>query len=314
MRTNWLRGYVQGTNRGRIFVRMKNLADAIAGDIVFKDVMAGTSIIKFKWKFNNNQITADLFDFVFAKPLPLEPQAGQISIIISEDNSEIAGAWATDIGTHGQCRLFKINFLKAFPISLLFLYRAVLLIKRGVITNLKYLYLVFSLVIMVASATGILKEKVGIAETIILMIPLIFLFRKEIRDFFLITGLKKIGPVEFQEQSGAPVGINQETIRSFVHQYGELFPPFVFLNQFFVPRTKAILRMLATESSPVSRQYFDRLARMLGIEENNIQVTYDVLVQYRCLEIDQDGQIRITETGRRFLEFEGRFNQLFPLR
>ena len=308
----WWAGYIYGTNRGKIFVGVKNLGDAVKGDMVFKDFQFGTSIIKFKGRLNNNQIRADIFDFVFSRPLPLEPQTGQISMVISEDNNEISGTWATDVGTHGQCRLFKINFLRAFPISLPFLYRMILIIKRWVMTNLKYLYLVLSFLVLIASITGVLKEKISITETIILMIPLIFLFRKEIRDFFLITGLKKIGPVEFQEQSGAPVGINQETIRSFVHEYGELFPHFVILNQFFVPRTKAILRILATETSPVPRQYFDRLAQMLGIEEGNIQVTYDVLVQNRYLEIDQDGRIRITEIGRKFLEFESKFNQLFP--
>lgn len=314
MATNCWRGYVQGTNRGRILVRMKNLGKAVTGDVVFKDTFAGSSIIKFKGRCSDNQIAADLFDFVFAKPLPLEPQTGKISLNISEDNNELSGAWATDIGTHGQCRLFKSNLSKAFPVFLLPLYRFILLIRRGIITNLKYLYLVFSLIIVIASATGILKEKISISETIILTIPLIFLFRNEIRNFFIITGLKKIGPVEFQEQPVAPVGINQETISVFVREYGDLFSYFVILNKFFVPRTKAILRILAAELSPVSREYFERLAQMLGIEENNIQVTYDVLIQYRCLEIDQDGRIRISDEGRRFLEFENRFNQLFPLR
>ncbi|OGL47412.1 MAG: hypothetical protein A2W05_05685 [Candidatus Schekmanbacteria bacterium RBG_16_38_10] len=309
--TRWL-GYVQGTNRGKAFVRMKISNAALTGDFFFKDVIYGTAAAKIKGRLNDSQITANLFDFVFAKPLPLEPQTGQISMTIAEDNSEISGAWATDIGTHGQCHLFKINFFRVMPIFVPLLYRIFLLIKRGLIANLKYLYLVFSLLVMITSATSVLKEKIGLTETIILIIPLIFLFRNEIKNFFIITGLKKIGPVEFQEQSIVPLGINQETISRFVQEYAELFPLFVYLNQFFVPRTKALLRILATGPS-ITRETFDQYARMLGIEENNIQVTYDVLLN-RCLQIDPNGLIGVTEIGRRFLEFESRFNQLFPLR
>lgn len=309
--SRWL-GYVQGTNRGKIIVRMKSLNDTITGDVVFKDVAHGTAAAKIKGKLTNSQITANLFDFVFAKPLPLEPQAGQISMTISKDNSEVSGAWATDIGTNGQCHLFKISSLRALSVFVPF-FRTFLLIKRGFIANLKYIYLAFSLLVMITSATSVLKEKIGLTETIILIIPLIFLFRNEIKNFFIITGLKKIGPVEFQEQSIVPVGINQETISRFVQEYAELFSFFVYLNQFFVPRTKALLRILATGPS-ITRQAFDQYARMLGIEENNIQVTYDVLVLDRCLQIDPNGLIGVTEIGRRFLEFGSRFNQLFPLR
>jgi hypothetical protein len=166
---------------------------------------------------------------------------------------------------------------------------------------------------MITSTTGVLKEKIGLTETIILIIPLIFLFRNEIKNFFIITGLRKIGPVEFQEQSAEPVGINQETISRLVQEYAQLFPLFVYLNQFFVPRTKALLRILATGPS-IARETFNQHARILGIEENNIQVTYDVLVLNKCLQIDPNGLIGVTEIGQRFLEFESRFNQLFPLR
>lgn len=310
--TRWL-GYVQGTNRGKVFVRIKSSNKALTGDIVFKDIAYGTAAARIKGRLTNSQIAADLFDFVFAKPLPIEPQAGQISMTISKDGSEVSGAWATDIGTNGQYHLFKISSLRALFVFVPF-FRTVLLIKRGFIANLRYLYLVFSLIVMIASATGVLKEKIGLTETIILIIPLIFLFRNEIKNFFITTGLKKIGPVEFQEQSVVPVGISQETINSFVREYGDQFSYFVILNQFFVLRTKTILRMLAAQPFSVSREYFNRLARMLGIEENNIQVTYDVLIQHRCLAIDQDGKISISDTGRKFLEFEDRFNQLFPSR
>ncbi|MDQ7786719.1 MAG: hypothetical protein RDU01_03850 [Thermodesulfovibrionales bacterium] len=310
--TGWA-GYVQGTNRGKAFVHIKISNATLIGDFVFKDIAYGTAAAKIKGRLNNSQITADLFDFVFAKPLPLEPQAGQISMTISEDGSELSGAWATDIGTHGQCHLFKINFFRALPIFSPLLYRTFLFIKRGLIANLKYLYLVFSLLVMITSATGVLKEKIGLTETIILIIPLIFLFQNEIRNFFIITGLKKIGPVEFQEQTATPVGINQEVISRLVQEYAQLFPFFVYLNQFFVPRTKALLRILAAAPS-ITRGTFNQYARVLGIEESNIQVTYDVLELNQCLQVDPNGLISVTEIGQRFLEFESRFNQLFPSR
>lgn len=308
--TRWT-GYVQGTNRGKAFVCIKKAEETITGNIIFKDIVAGPSIIKFRGNIINNQITAELFDFVFANPLPLKPQTGQISFEISENNNEISGSWATDIGTFGQCHLFKVNFLKAFSAAVPSLYRAFLRICRWLKTNLKYLYLIFSLVVMIASLIGFLKDKIGVTETIILIIPLIFLFRNEIRDFFLITGLKKIGPVEFQDQSVTPTGINMQGILDRLFQdYRDLLPLFFYLNRFFVPRTKAILQIL-TVYPCFQRQQFDSNARVLGIEENNIQITYDVLIQNGCLQIEQDGRICVTDMGRRFLEFENRLSQLF---
>lgn len=310
--TRWV-GYVQGTNRGKIFVRMKSSNEALTGDIVFKDIAYGTAVAKIKGRLSNSQITADLFDFAFAKHFPLVPQTGQISMTISEDNSEVSGAWATDIGTHGQCRLFKINFLKAFSVTLPSLYRVFLRIKQWFKANLKYLYLFFTLLITIASLTGLLKDKIGINETIILIIPLLFLFKTEIRDFFLITRLKKIGPVEVQEQPVTPAGINMQRILDRLFQdYGNSLPLFFYLNRFFVPRTKAILQILAVYPS-FQRQQFDSNARVLGIEENNIQITYDVLVQNGCLKVESDGGICVTDFGRRFLEFENRLNQIIFL-
>lgn len=307
--TRWV-GYVQGTNRGKIFVRMKSLNDALTGDIVFKDIAYGTAAAKIKGRLNSSQITADLFDFVFEKRFPLEPQTGHISMTISEDNNEVSGVWATDIGTHGQCRLFKINFLKAFSVSLPSLYRAFLRIKQWLKAYFKYLYLFFTLLITIASLTGLLKDKIGINETIILIIPLLFLFKTEIRDFFLITRLKKIGPVEVQEQSVTPAGVNMHGILDRLSKdYENLLPSFLYFNRFFVPRTKAILQILAVYPC-FQRQQFDSNARLLGIEENNIQITYDVLEQNGYLQVEPDGRICVTEIGRRFLEFENKLNQI----
>ena len=84
----------------------------------------------------------------------------------------------------------------------------------------------------------------------------------------------------------------------------------LYINRFFVPRTKAILQIL-TVYPCFQRQQFDSNARVLGIEENNIQITYDVLIQNGCLQIEQDGRICVTDMGRRFLEFENRLSQLF---
>ena len=317
MTSRWS-GFVQGTNRGKLFIRLKEFDNAITGDILFKDATGGAAIIRAKGTKNSNQITVDLFDFLFASPLPLEPQTGHISVTISENGNEISGSWVTDIGTKGQCRLFKTNFFRVLLLSAPFLYRLLLKLKRGFITKLKYIYLLLLLCLVTAPVIGRLNGKIGITELIIFLIPLILLFKNEIRDFFVITGLRKIGPVEFQDQSTTPVGLAPETIVQHINslstEYGEKFSLFVYLNRLFVPRTKAILQMLAAEPFPVTRQYFDNLARSMGVgEENNIQATYNVLIQNGCLRIDQDGNIRITDIGHNFLQFMNSFNQLFSV-
>jgi hypothetical protein len=97
-------------------------------------------------------------------------------------------------------------------------------------------------------------------------------------------------------------------------EFGELLSLFSTLIRLFVPRTKAVLRLMAADERPFTVPEFNRMSKGIGVPDSDLQATLEVLVKSGCIGLDEEGKLTVTDVGRRYLQFEVRFNQFYQAR
>jgi predicted transcriptional regulator len=94
-------------------------------------------------------------------------------------------------------------------------------------------------------------------------------------------------------------------------EFGDKLPLFSTLTKLFVPRTKAMLQLMAGQDEPLMVDEFNGLAKRIGIAGKSLPATLQVLSQSGCVAMVQDGKIDIQDLGQQFLHFEKRLDQLY---
>jgi hypothetical protein len=136
------------------------------------------------------------------------------------------------------------------------------------------------------------------------------MFSDKIQNLITAMAVRKLGPVEFQEQV-KPAARPDQAVEILQREFPEHLPLFSLLTQAFAPLTKALLRLMIAHDKPLKKTELRDLASKLGIPENNVTATSDALVQSGCIAAGEDGMIRVSEIGRDYLRFESRLEQLF---
>src|SRR5215471_17699877 len=105
----WI-GYIQGTNRGKVLLRIKrsaNTANGLTAEGILYDEQFGVTEARLSGQTSGDK--AELRILEVRGFAPLVPREGQVVLNLKEDGSA-EGQWQTDIGTSGAFRLVRATF------------------------------------------------------------------------------------------------------------------------------------------------------------------------------------------------------------
>src|SRR5262249_27110787 len=103
-------GYTQGTNRGKVLLRIKRSADTanvLTGEGILYDEQLGVTEARLSGQTSGDK--AELRILEVRGLAPLVPREGQVVLNLKEDGTA-EGEWQTDIGTSGAFRLVRATF------------------------------------------------------------------------------------------------------------------------------------------------------------------------------------------------------------
>jgi hypothetical protein len=299
-RSIW-QGYLSGTNRGEIFVSLKKAGDILDAKAVFYDRQYGSTIISLNGRQSDGKAEFRLLRF--QGPAPLMPLDGSLILNFAENFSTAEGNWQTDIGTSGICKL-QISTESSFN----FFARILTIeVARFIQRLMPSLYAIF--LCSIAIATLVKLVDLSAIILILLLLPAPFFFAVPVSKFITLlrsSGIKKLGPLEIEQQSTPNTVIN--TAGQFATQHiPQSTPPqaqeialFEALNRFFVFRTKLVL-VVVTQKQIMPPTEFLELTTALGVQPANIELTQTALIQSCCVELLPNGGLHITDFGRRYV-------------
>ena len=308
-------GIVTGSIDAKIHVRIEGTTDSIRGYCILISKEGHTDIVEFCGKeVNNREAELEITNFTTDGIYVIEPNTGRVTLTVADSSNNLKGSWSTNIGTKGELTLTPtiskwIKIQLSVPVEFHNVYRR---LKKWFFMKGRFFYLLFVILIAFSTLLGLTIKDLTTMEAIIFILPLPFLFRKEIKDLLVELGITKAGPFEFK-QGGMTVKEKEyiENIKRLQEKFGGNTQLFFHLSKFFVQKTKLLLGNLAALSTPISKEDFFTYARELTIPEENISVTLDALLQTRCLKLDEEGKIHVEDLGREFLSFETIINKVF---
>ncbi len=108
-------GIISGTNRGLIALNFDVIeGNKIVGNFQLYDIEDINLAGKVEGDIKGNNIVAKVFDFTPKQDgIPTE---GTVNLVISDDRKEMKGQWQTNIGTKGECVLYKFSITGRQPI------------------------------------------------------------------------------------------------------------------------------------------------------------------------------------------------------
>lgn len=288
-------GYGQGTNRGKILVRIKrsvNTANGLTAKAVLYDEQLGITEAWLSGQISGGDKAE--FRLLDVRGLaPFMPREGGVVLNLKEDGSA-EGQWQTDIGTAGVFRISRAYF------DTLGWYLRILSAKASFAWH-KWLAPVYGLFLVVLAVISIFfNTNISYPALILLLVPVPFVFRSQLVrliELIHMARIKKLGPVEFELEQNPPIS----QIIAFVTQQVQESIVFEYLNQFFVVRTKNLLAVVARRSDGLSVAEFRDLAVSFGAPPENVDVTIAAIEQANCARIQND-RIVLTERGQRYVQ------------
>ena len=287
-------GRLTGTNRGTLAFKLKKTRAKLA----LKDQTWGSTIVHFEGQISENRAEFESVDCIGYAPIM--PSFVKVSLQIEQDLSKATGDWQTDIGTTGSFTLVKAKrfswWKKYFEVLI-----CLLLHRWGPTFYVAILILVASIDIFSTFATTY-------PTLVLLLVPAPYVFRHQLLELiesFRSGGVKRLGPLELQEQTQRPSGVGGSP---WVAPTGSADSVFQVLNQTFVPQTKMILLWLALAhlaGSNITSSDFDDFAERLNVRNDNRQATWDVLQQNLCMTVSDD-RVQITVLGSAYANYLSR--------
>lgn len=306
-------GYGESKTLARVHVRILQTPEGLRGYALSKSLDGEVEIIEVEGKEEmESKAVFDLVGYLSDGLGSIPPRNAQFVVIAKPATKQIEGSFVTDAGTHGNIRFRKASrwgkIQLSIPLSVHKLYR---LIKKYVRWRFRTAYFAFVVVLAVLSVTGKLPSKISTMEVVVLLVPLIFLFSDKLREMIQATAVRKIGPVEFQEQAKPLPQFNLPQLVRVLHdEYGDNVPLFSALTEFLVPRTKNLLRRIVSLNRSLTLSEFNALAKKIGVPDQNLDATFEALVRSGCITINDKGELLVQEVGKQFLRFETHLAQI----
>jgi hypothetical protein len=282
-------GYGQGTNRGKILVRIKRSANGLTAKAMLYDEQLG---ITEAWL--SGQTSGDTTEFRLLEVhglAPFVPRDGQVTLNLKEDGTA-EGEWQTDIGTRGVFRISRGRF------GTIGWYRHALFAKARFARH-KWLAPIYGLFLVALAVTSIiLNARISYPALILLLVPVPFVFQSQLAKLIAMVQtarIKRLGPIEFDQN---PPTEEIVAVAKLQAQEGIVF---AHLNQFFVLRTKVLLAVLAHSNGGLSIAEFRNQALSFGVLPENVDVTVSAIQQANCAHI-QNERILPTVLGQRYVQ------------
>jgi hypothetical protein len=283
------RGYLSGSNRGRIAVRLRQKGSHLESRAVFLGHQFGPLLVLLRGSLEGRQAKFRPLEFSgFAPVLPLD---GEFSITFDENFKAAEGTWSTDIGTSGVCKLERSNesWLKWYSRSIS--------IKLGWFVQ-RWRGKIYALILVIVTAAAMTQRvKLSVMSLVLLLLPAPFLFSHHLArlaGIFQGVHIKKIGPIEFDQNPPTA------EIVAIATQHAHENVAFAQLNQFFVLRTKILLAILV-HGNGMSLAEFGQLAGSFGVPPENVETTLLAIRQMGCAQV-VDGRVIPLEWGRRYVQ------------
>jgi hypothetical protein len=298
-------GSISGTNRGEAIARLRiETGDRVVGRAVIFDRAYGPTSVRLVETLTNGQLNLKMYGFKgFSGGLPgigvPLPVSGSVSLTLAPDQKTLSGQWGTDLGACGSCTL------EAARVGLL-RHSANLCVAAAYSgARRTYLFLLLAAIVL----NGRLGFEISTPVLALLLAPAVYLFKYEIKELLQLFGVRRIGPLDFQQASpegGLTVGAGAGPVPSAAPTAIPIPPPmsdaanFVILDNFFVVRTKLILLWLYERASVDSAE-FAAYAGQIGVPTENMSQTLGALIQFRCVETEGP-RFRLTAFGRQYAE------------
>ena len=277
------RGYLAGTNRGGVTIKLKQSGIALRAKAIFLDQQFGPTFLDFSGKLEGARAELKLNEFDGSAPL--RPLDGTIVLNFDQNLRTAEGTWQTDIGTSGGCKLESCSCgMLRWGMK-----RAVARLRLFLLSWIAALYVLFLIIIALASLTQ--RVQVSGLTLVLLLLPAPFLLTADLAKLISVfrqARIKKIGPVEFDQNPPTT------DIVAMMTQHAQEAVIFFALNNYFVLRTK-VLAIILMQKSSLDHSEFTSIAIALGVQAENVKETCDALVIGRCAQVVSD---RITITRR----------------
>lgn len=280
------RGYVAGTNRGNVLLRISQSGTKVAAKAILLDHLFGSATMWFKGDLNDAQL--ELRMTRCKSKAPINPLDGKVSVKFDVKSQVIEGTWQTEIGTSGVCR-FESSDL-GWPRWIF----SLIAIKLRTLRLFAFIYVLFLLACAVAGMVG--HAKLSWPTVVLILVPAPFLFTSDLARLiatFRQAGVRKAGPFEFEQNppSAEVIAIATRQAQANI--------AFAQLNQFLVLRTKILLAVLAhANGMPLAE--FGNLARSFGVAEDNVATTLQAMIETGCAQVHDD-RVVPTPWGRRYV-------------
>ena len=281
-------GHVQGTNRGKILVRIKSDANGLTAKAMLYDEQLGLAEARF-----NGRISGDKAEFRLLEMQGLghfSPRDGRVTLNLKEDGTA-EGDWHTDIGTSGVIRVSRGQFGR------IGWYRHMLSAKVSFVLQ-KWLAPIYGFSLVTIAVISIIRNAtISYPALILLLVPVPFIFRSELAKLIAIVQtarIKKIGPIEFDQNPPTA------EIIALATQQAQESIIFAHLNQFFALRTKILLAVLAHSNNGLAIAEFRPLALSFGVPPENLDVTIFAIQQANCVKVENE-RVLPTPLGQRYV-------------
>ncbi|MCH7928264.1 MAG: hypothetical protein IID03_09845 [Candidatus Dadabacteria bacterium] len=317
MTTNFIgdwSGYGEGVIIAHVHMRIIEYDGALKVYALTKTLDGEGEVIEFTGTLESDTTAnLELVNYVSDNPKEIPPINAHVILEAKPDLEQLEGQFATNAGTHGTVKLRKATRWGRILLNIPFVFHKLYIyVKKFINKQFRHVYFAFVVTLTVLSVTGIFPEKISTTEAIVLLVPLIFLFSENIKQLIEVMAVKKLGPVEFQLQTKPSPELNiPQLVRTFHTEFGEQLPLFSALTEFFVPRTKNLLRQIAYLNRTLSMSEFNALARRLGVPDNNLTATLQALVSGGCISVNETDEVAVQQVGREFLNFETRLAQIY---
>jgi hypothetical protein len=296
------RGYVAGSNRGRVFARLTVKDGTVRARAIFYDIRFGSCIGEYRGVISAER-EAKLGLFAFNGIAPLLPLDGQLTLNFSEDSTIAVGNWGSETGAAGICRLVRVDDTRLrWWTANVFVW-----LNWAVKRSRQSVY--FLVLVGVAFAAMTKRVELSVIALILLMLPVPILYLpyiSEVISALHTARIKKIGFLELDQTQVTPMTpIHQQTPDSPLE-----WAEFEKLNVFFALRTKVMLGILA-HNNGLNISEFGAVARSLGVDPENVENTFGALTFTGCASVTND-RIVASPWGQRFVKFGMRLQEFLP--
>lgn len=284
---NFWKGYISGTNRGKIILSMEGSERTLNGKGILFDQKYGPSTFRLSGSIEgrSGKMNMDEFQGFFGVP----PLDGEVNLTFTTDYKSAEGNWKSDIGTAGSLKIDSFSNSQFKWMRTWYWNKLQIFLSR----NLKILYGLFYLIIIIISLSRAIE--ISFVLLILLFTPGLYIFRYEIRGLIEALGLKKIAGAEFQERKPtlAPAPTPYSSLSTEIDK-------FLYLDGFFVPKTKLLLLWFGDKNSVEVAQLIN-YALLIGIADNNISNTAEALENTNCIAF-KDKKYKLSDFGKKYIK------------